>query len=63
MGTYDIRNAKVTGNELRFSSSVQMNTDTVEINVTGTIQGDNMSGVIVVPALNSTFDFTGTRPR
>lgn len=63
MGTYDIRNAKVTGNELRFSSSVQMNTDTVEINVTGTIQGDNMSGVIVVFALNSTFDFTGTRPR
>jgi imidazolonepropionase-like amidohydrolase len=63
MGTNEIRNAKVTGNELRFSSSIQMNTDTVEINVTGTIQGDSMSGVVVVPALNGTFDFTGTRPR
>jgi imidazolonepropionase-like amidohydrolase len=62
-GTYDIRNVRVAGNELRFGSSVQMNTDTVEINVTGTIQGDNMSGVVVIPSLNATFDFTGTRPR
>jgi hypothetical protein len=63
MGTYDIRNVGLTGNELRFSSSIQINTDTVEINVTGTIQGDNMSGVMVIPALNGSFDFTGTRPR
>jgi hypothetical protein len=62
-GTNDIRNAKLAGNEIRFSTSIQMNTDTVEINVTGTIQGDNMSGVVTVPALNGTFDFTGTRPR
>ncbi|MFP5261696.1 MAG: amidohydrolase family protein [Blastocatellia bacterium] len=62
-GTYEIRNARVSGSEVRFSASVQMNTDTVEINVTGTIQGDNMSGMVAVPALNGTFDFTGTRPR
>jgi imidazolonepropionase-like amidohydrolase len=62
-GTYEIRNARVSGSEIRFSASVQMNTDTVEINVTGTVQGDNMSGVVAVPALNGTFDFTGTRPR
>jgi imidazolonepropionase-like amidohydrolase len=62
-GTYDIRNVRMTGNELRFSASVQMNTDTVEINVTGTIQGDNISGVIAIPALNGSYDFTGSRPR
>jgi imidazolonepropionase-like amidohydrolase len=62
-GTNEIRNARLTGNELRFSSSVQMNTDTVDVNVTGTIQGDTMSGVIVIPAMSGSYDFTGTRPR
>lgn len=63
MGTYEIRNARVAGNELRFSSTIQMSTDTIEINVTGTIQGDNISGMVAIPALNGTFDFTGTRPK
>jgi imidazolonepropionase-like amidohydrolase len=62
-GTFDIRNVRVTGNEIRFSSSAQLDSDTVEINVTGTIQGDNISGVVVVPSLNGSFDFTGTRPK
>jgi imidazolonepropionase-like amidohydrolase len=62
-GTYEIRNARLISNELQFSSSVQINTDTMEINVTGTIQGDSMSGVVTIPALNGSFDFTGTRPR
>ena len=61
-GTTDIRNVKLTGNELRFSSSVPIQSDTVEITVTGTIEGDTMRGVVVVPSLGS-FEFTGTRPK
>jgi carbon-monoxide dehydrogenase large subunit len=61
-GTTDIRNVKLTGNELRFSSSVPIQSDTVEITVTGTIEGDTMRGVVVIPSLGS-FEFTGTRPR
>jgi imidazolonepropionase-like amidohydrolase len=61
-GTTEIRNAKMTGNELRFSSSMPMQSDTVNISVTGTIEGDTMRGAIVIPALGS-FEFTGTKPR
>lgn len=61
-GTTEIRNAQVTGNQLRFSSSMPVQGDTVDINVTGTIEGGTMRGTIVIPALG-TFEFTGTKPR
>ncbi len=61
-GTTDIRNAQVTGNQLRFSSSVPIQGDTVDITVTGTIEGSNMRGAMVIPALGS-FEFTGTKPK
>jgi imidazolonepropionase-like amidohydrolase len=61
-GTTDIRNAQVTGNQLRFSSSVPIQGDTVDITVTGTIEGGTMRGAMVIPSLGS-FEFTGTRPR
>ncbi len=61
-GTTDIRNAQVTGNQLRFSSSVPIQGDTVDVTVTGTIEGGTMRGAMVIPSLGS-FEFTGTRPR
>lgn len=61
-GTTDIRNAQVTGNQLRFSSSVPIQGDTVDVTVTGTIEGSTMRGAMVIPALG-TFDFTGTKPK
>jgi len=61
-GTTDIKNAKVNGNELRFSASMPMGGDTVDLTVSGTIEGDSIRGMIVMPALGS-FNFTGTRPR
>jgi imidazolonepropionase-like amidohydrolase len=61
-GTNDIRNARLTGNELRFTTSVQLGADTMEASVTATIEGGTMRGTIALPALG-TFEFTGTRPR
>jgi imidazolonepropionase-like amidohydrolase len=62
VGAAEIRNAKLTGNELKFSASMSMGGDTIEMTVTGAIEGDNMRGVIVAPP-HGTFEFTGTRPR
>jgi imidazolonepropionase-like amidohydrolase len=61
-GTYEIRDAKVTGNELRFSASIQLQGDTVNAVFVATIEGDSMRGTVTIPALG-TFDFSGTRPR
>lgn len=61
-GTAEIRNVKLTGNELRMSASMPIQSDTVEINITGTIEGNSMRGIAAVPSLGS-FEFTGTKPR
>jgi len=61
-GTYEIRDAKMTGNELRFSASIQVQSDTVNAVLVATIEGDSMRGSVTIPALG-TFEFTGTRPR
>jgi imidazolonepropionase-like amidohydrolase len=61
-GSFAIQNAAVRGNQLRFSVSLQMGGDTMQASVTGTIEGDTMRGMIVMPALGS-FEFTGSRPR
>ena len=62
MGSYPIRNARMSGNQLTFSMSVQMGSDTVDATATGTIEGDSMRGVISLAALGQ-FEFTGSRPR
>ncbi|HJQ22471.1 MAG TPA: amidohydrolase family protein [Blastocatellia bacterium] len=61
-GTYEIRDAKLTGNELRFSASIQVQSDTVDAAFVATIEGNAMRGSVTIPALG-TFEFTGTRPR
>jgi hypothetical protein len=61
-GTYEIRDAKLAGNELRFSASIQMQSDTVNAVFVATIEGDSMRGSVTIPALG-TFEFSGTRPR
>ncbi|HKQ08835.1 MAG TPA: amidohydrolase family protein [Blastocatellia bacterium] len=61
-GTYEIRDAKLTGNELRFSASIQIQSDTVNALFVGTIEGNSMRGTVTIPSIG-TFDFSGTRPR
>jgi hypothetical protein len=52
----------MTGNQLRFTTSLQIGADTMEATVTATIEGDSIRGVISLAALGS-FEFTGTRPK
>jgi len=63
-GTSDLKNVALTGNRLRFTTSVQLpdNADTQEAIVDATIEGDTMRGTVSLTAIG-TFDFTGTRPR
>jgi imidazolonepropionase-like amidohydrolase len=61
-GTYEIRDAQLTGNELRFSASIQLQSDTVNAVFVATIEGNAMHGTVSIPPLG-TFDFSGTRPR
>ena len=62
MGNGEIHNGKMTGNDLRFNASLQLQASPVETTVTATIEGDNMRGSIAIPGMGS-FDFTGTRPK
>ena len=62
MGTYPVRNVQVAGNELRFSVSIQISSDTIDASVTGNIEGNSMRGVFTLPALGA-FNFTGTKPQ
>lgn len=61
-GATPVQNATMTGNQLRFTTSLQIGSDTMEATVTATIEGDSIRGVISLAALGS-FEFTGTRPR
>ena len=61
-GTYEIRDARLSGNELRFSASIQVQSDTVNAAFVATIEGDSMHGTVTMPALG-TFNFSGSRPR
>jgi len=62
MGAYEIREAKITGNELRFGASIQMQGDTMNAAFVATIEGDSMHGTVTIPG-HGTFEFSGTRPR
>jgi hypothetical protein len=61
-GTYEIRDAKLNGSELRFSASIQLEGDTVNAAFVSTIEGSSMRGTVTLPAIG-TFEFNGTRPR
>jgi imidazolonepropionase-like amidohydrolase len=62
MGSYEVRNATLAGNQLRFTVSFAMGADTVEAILNCTIEGDQMRGTVALSTFG-TFDFTGRRPR
>jgi imidazolonepropionase-like amidohydrolase len=61
-GATPVQNAAMTGNQLRFTTSLQIGSDTMEATVSATIEGDSIRGVISLAALGS-FEFTGSKPR
>jgi imidazolonepropionase-like amidohydrolase len=62
MGSFAIKSGRVTGNQVRLTATVEMNGESIEAIITGTIEGDSIRGSIVMGAMGS-FEFTGTRPR
>ena len=61
MGTFPVKSGRVTGNQIRLSTTVEMNGESVDVIITGTIEGDSIRGTISMGTMGS-FDFTGTRP-
>jgi hypothetical protein len=61
-GATPVQNATMTSNQLRFTTSLQIGSDTMEATLTATIEGDSIRGVISLAALGA-FEFTGSRPR
>jgi hypothetical protein len=62
MGNVAIKSGRVTGNQIRLTATVDMNGESIDAVITGTIEGDSIHGSIVMGAMGS-FEFTGTRPR
>jgi imidazolonepropionase-like amidohydrolase len=62
MGNFPVKSGRVTGNQVRLTTTVDMGGESIDAIITGTIEGDSMRGAVVMGAMGS-FDFTGTRPR
>ena len=61
-GTVAIKSGRLNGNQLRLTATVNIDGESIEAIISGTIEGDSMRGSIVMGAMGS-FEFTGTRPR
>ena len=61
-GSTPVQNAVVTGNQLRFTISLQIGSDKMEATVTAMIEGGSMRGLISLPAVGS-FELAGSRAK
>jgi len=62
MGDLQIKEGRLNGSEVRFTTTISMGGQSVDATITATIEGDSMRGAITMSAMGS-FEFTGTRPR
>jgi hypothetical protein len=60
MGTVTITRGHMNGNQFSISISVPMNGETMDITMTGTVTGNQLSGSMSVAG--QMLDFTGRRP-
>ena len=64
MGKGDIADAKVNGNKFTAIAKSQMQGQSVDLNISGTVDGDSMKGTITVPMPGAPpFSFTGTKAK
>ena len=64
MGKGDISEAKVSGNKFTAIAKSQIQGQSVDLNISGTVDGDSMKGTITVPMPGAPpFSFTGTRAK
>jgi imidazolonepropionase-like amidohydrolase len=62
LGNVPIKRGRVTGNQIRLITNIEMGGQSIEAIISGTIEGDSIRGTMVMGAMGS-FEFTGTRPR
>jgi hypothetical protein len=60
MGNVELSNGRVDGNQIRMTGNADMGGQSVQMTITGTIEGDTMRGAVVLGSMGS-FDFTGSR--
>jgi hypothetical protein len=60
MGTVPVSRGHMNGNQFTISISVPANGDTMQIDMSGTLNGNTLSGSMSV--MGQTLDFTGRRP-
>lgn len=57
----DLTDAKVSGGKVTGVIKTQMGAQTMELNIAGTVEADQMNGTIATPALPAPLNFTGTK--
>ena len=62
VGDVELPNVTISGNRLRFTAAMNIHGNTMETIMSGTIEGDSISGSFTLGSLGS-FEFTGNRPR
>jgi hypothetical protein len=61
LGTATVTHGQMTGNQFRMTISMTMSGSTTDVNLTGTVNGNSLSGTLDFNGYS--VDFTGTRPR
>ena len=61
LGDGEIEGGTVSGNKLAATAMAEMQGQTVEFKITGTVDGDSMSGSIIAPIVPDPLSFTGSR--
>jgi hypothetical protein len=62
MGTVPVKSGTINGKELRLTLTVEMGGQSMEVVMTGTIEGDSIKGSVLLGA-EGAFPFSGTRPK
>jgi hypothetical protein len=60
----DIADAKVSGNKISAVAKSQIQGQSVDLNISGTVDGDSMKGTVTIPMPGAPpFSFTGTKAK
>jgi hypothetical protein len=62
MGPVNVPNVTLTGNQIRFTATVNIDGNSVDTTALGTIEGDSISGTFTL-AGHGSMEFNGSRPR
>jgi hypothetical protein len=63
LGTGEISDGKVNGNKLSAAARTEIQGETVEFLISGTVNGDSISGTLSAPIVPEPLAFTGNRSK